>query len=251
MKKILFYLLSATCLGCNGYQYISNPTFIPLHEQKGETKAVVAINNFHIAHSFTKHLGFVASVHLRARMIDMSLDRMQYKESGGGQIIKDKSQNFSLGLNYFRKTGKISFFETQGGIGVGNVYYENYIDCMSDDYRYTLQGQKQMVYLQPTFALKPMKPLEIGLFTKFSGIKYYNLNDTLNNNSSYPEKQEIDHYFYSRKSANFVFAEPGGFLRVGSEKLKFQVMFSFPILLNDQDLYYRPANVYMGLAIKF
>jgi hypothetical protein len=196
MKNKIFCIVLVFSFGCNGYQYVSNPTFIPLHEKKGETKILIGGKSLHAAHSFSDHLGYFASGNFGFRQGN--------NLNGLNDIKKDNSLLLNFGMNYFVHFNPV-YIEIQGAAGGGTENYNHSID-RNITYDYTLTGYKFNSYIQPIIAVKLAENIRFGVFAKFVGLKYFDLKTSLNSNTSNSlDKYPQDEFFAGRNYADLFF----------------------------------------------
>lgn len=229
--------------GCDGYHYVSSPSFVPLNEKKGELHAMATFNAGQIGYSFTNHFSVFGTGY--ERMDDFNSPAWFGSEDDDGSIYtSDKGNEFNLGLSYFYPWENYRFEILSGG-GIGYTDFEYQKDLYENDV-FHMHADRANIFLQPDIGFKPNDIVEIGFFCRLNAYRYYNISASYSSFSyaNNPPRKN-DALFLDRKTMNLYFLEPGILARVGFKFLKIQTLISFTNNLSNYDISIRPANFYL------
>jgi hypothetical protein len=248
MRNIVLFGLALLMVGCKGYQYVPNPQYIPLNEKKGELIAGVSTNSIQLGYSFADHFSWFTSACLRPKAFSNNINNML-----NDQVVTEKSHNIDVGFSFFSKT-KYFNYEILMGAGFGHLDYSNDYknadESGQENYKFEMDNGKYNFFVQPDIGIKVEDHFEIGLFSKFSMVNYYDINTSI-------EKSEIrkidphDEYFIRKENTSFFCTEPGLFVRAGGKHIKFNAVFAMNYFLTDAHINYRPGSFYLSLFLNF
>jgi len=250
----LLYLLTLTVLcSCTGYQYVASPQYVPLNTQKGELKANLSHNHMQAGYSVSNHVSLFSTGYWRSGKLPGILDGLS-KEHDDSDDYSDKAYEITGGASYYTVHNRF-IYEVHVGAGGGKIDYLHSREPAGDYYVMHMKAHRATVFIQPSFAYRFYKDpaknfVELGAFTRLIAYRYHNLQTTTTISPSYPHKIEpFDTYFANRGSRDIYFAEPGFCFRVGGQNLKFNMLTSFPISLQGDNVRFRSGNLYMGFFI--
>jgi hypothetical protein len=247
----IFLLLLIFSFACNnGYQYVATPQYVPLNTKKGELNCNLNFSNCQLGYSITDHISIFSMFRYRNNTGSHWLIDGGYKE--------DKSNELSLGGSYFKsKSFDISCFKAKNflvyeclaGSGIGNVYYLNFKNYWPD-YNFVLNAKKMNLFLQPEIGIKFIDAIEVGIFSRLSGYKYYDIKISAGSGAS-GKLDEEDNYFVNKTYAYLLFFEPGIIFKIGYKNIKLFMIASREINLKEIPINYRPENLQVGLSLNF
>lgn len=235
--------------GCSGYQYISNPNYVPVNTEKGRVVGSVSINQFQVGYAFSNSFSVYTTGFYKNSNGGIFGSTSTGKENSGAYTQKDKHKELDMGITYYKALNKYFSYELVSGVGRGTAWYSNTQDLVND-YMFSFNAQKINLYIQPNFSFRFNNRIDLSLFSRVSSCRYYNITSTLILGDR-PLPVDSDQYFNERSSASMQFLEPGFQFRVGSDNFKLQLIVSRTFMLNGSEVAYRKSNYYLGLALNF
>lgn len=247
MKRII-YGICLLLSGCTGYQYVTAPNYVPVHQEKGELTGIASLNYLQIGYAFSDKFSVYTSGFHRNNDFPIK-STVLYKENSGVFVQFDKQLEFDLGFTFYKTLNEYFSYEIVSGLGSGSVKYSNLQDLLTN-YEFSFSANKLSFFIQPDFSFRLNKYLDFSVFWRVNQTRYYDINKSLTLGSmSEPEK--YDQYFNIRDAATFLFNEPGFQFRGGFEHVKFQFMYSRVFDFYNTGIQYRPDNLYLGISMRF
>lgn len=227
---------------CIPVYYAPNSQNVPLFKERKEANISGAVSygmnsigvDLQVAHAVTDHIGWMCNYnHWGARWNQKNEPGNLLYQSEGAH----KGDIFELGIGYFTmlKNNRM-VFETYGGYGWTSAKNE-YGSAVKSEVR----GNRYFV--QPAIGWH-FKSVTMGVSMRIVGLDYnsFSFSGPHSNKPNDSFKNLIDHPFS-------VFIEPGFVLRVGSEKVKFQLQLTFSLPINNPDMDYDLLSISTGLVI--
>jgi hypothetical protein len=244
MNRFLLLIISFLAFGCNGYQYVSAPNYVPLHTQKGEVKANVSFTYCQLGYSLTDHFSLFTSSYFRKRGTPTFFS----KEGSGDTIKSDKTREFSIGALFYKKQHNL-VYECAIGAGYGSINYNYSLMQGPPYYDFYMTANKINFYIQPEIGYKYDEDFEIAMFSKINLCRYINIDTS--GTSGRKSFYRYHDYFIGASERDFLFLEPGFIIRTGFENLKGFFSTSYNINLYGNPIDYRQLNIYLGISLSF
>lgn len=244
MKSFLYIVILILLLSCKPYQYVAPQHYTPLSDEEGVVTVNIGPNNIQTGYTFSDRFGVFLTANYRS--FDNTFT-----------ILDDDGKENSWIVNpgvYFFKTNNHFSCEVLLGSGIGYINYINKIDYQEQDYIFNLKSNKLNFYIQPNIGYKS-NFIEIGAFTKLNYYNYFNIRTFYQYGTNYHDYfiysiEDKDAYFFERNNASLLFAEPGVFVKIGDENVKFCGEFSYTTNLLNNNTNHRSVNIYFSLYIK-
>lgn len=243
MKKLFIISIAACLASCSGYQYVSSPQYVPLHEKKGEVVVNLSKKNAQVGYAITNNLSvFATGYQHKGKTV-----RFSGKENSGEARRSHECYEVNVGTGYFRTSNRLVYEVLVGG-GFGKMKYTQTRDWWPDDYQFDMSSDRINFYIQPNFGFIDTKYFELGVFTRFNYYRYDNLKTSviMGGNETVDER---DQYFMNRQYRNLFFVEPGVVFRGGTPLVKFQTTLSSTLNIKSQDLKYRYVSLNFSLFV--
>jgi hypothetical protein len=178
MKYNFLVIVALLLSSCQGFQYITTPQYVPLHEKKNELKGVASYNTVQLGYSVSNHMSLFMAGNYRNKSSPRGLISSMGKENGGESNSRDKHYDINIGAGYFTKRKKV-IIETLAGAGAGRMEYGHDLDLMYPDYNFTMTANKYNVFIQPGIGYKVKSILEIAVFSRFNYVQYNKIKTVL------------------------------------------------------------------------
>jgi hypothetical protein len=172
---------------------------------------------FQAGYTPTDHLVVFATAYSKMRNARPST--IGSKESGGQETFLGTSSEINLGAGYFTQRNKVVFEMMVGG-GIGGMDYSHEVDEISD-YAFSTKATKVNTFVQPVIGVKVDDYFEVGLFSRFNAIRYYDIISSVGTEGG--PIHEDDLAFATHRTVNTLFLEPGLFLNAGWRHVKFNI----------------------------
>lgn len=182
--------------------YAPNAVNMPLLQEKGEFKALIANNNLQVATAVTDHIGIMANGFLN----NYTSDDKTFKNNGKGAEI---------GIGYFAHTDKRITYEAYGGAGLYNVRIRE------DNNTKTLDTDAVKYFVQPSVGWVNQY-FEVALSPRLSVLKY-----TKPEIVGYNSQERADNFFDILDQKAHAFIEPTLTVRGGYRFVKLQVQYGY------------------------
>jgi hypothetical protein len=241
--------------GCNAYNYIPSPNYVPVNTEKGKITSNIDYNYFQLGYSFENHFSIYTAGNYNKNNIGI------FKEHNdiyvGYRSKKDQFNQIDIGGSYFGTIGKNYCYEIISGIGKGTINYLNHWQYSHDspsisDYKFSFDSKKVSLFIQPNFTMKIDNYFDLTLFSRLNYNKYYDLNSNLSLGSGYyKDYTKNDEFLHNKKGADLYFLEPGIQTRVGNKNVKFIVLYSRVINIQPRFIDSRKNNLHLGLSLNF
>jgi hypothetical protein len=231
-------------LGCNGYQYVSSPYYVPVNTDSSKLSCSFSFNNYQLGYSFKK-ISLFTTGYYRNNQHGIHLIG---KENGGEYFQSDKHYEFALGATHFNAINKWLSYELVAGTGLGSAEYSNCQDLFSD-YEFDLNSKRLALYIQPNFTLKQDNFFDFSIFSKISYNRYFDIQSDW----KFGDKGTFDThdgYFAHRKYASLYFIEPGFQIRLGFKNLKWLCSYSYCTEITGANIEYRNFTLHFGIFFR-
>ncbi len=244
-----FALLSLILIcSCSGYEYVSNPHYVPLNNQKNDWKISAGKGNCQVGYFITDHITIFSTGYYRNTKGLNNWDDIftsNNEENNGRVHREDEIYNINLGGGYVTKLGP-AIFGILGSAGFGGIDYYHTQDLVND-YKFEQFGNNYNIYIQPVIGLNVKDHFEFGFSPKFIRLTYYNLRSTLEMGDNKDDVSQ-DMYLAGRKRADMYFFEPGLTLRAGGKNIKAEMQFVPAFNFADtKQIRYRDFGVFFGI----
>jgi len=251
-------ILFCSC-SVNHYMYAPSAPQSPMLNSKGEMSLTGLLttglhardtgynNGYDVqgAYAISNHLAITAAFSQRHEK-DKYWHNGWFTPQYNAQLWYERSTT-ELGMGYFTSIDSDDevFFDLYGGYGFGKYRMHEQGDAtgtVADRYHTSSVGK---FFLQPGVHFNVSEMSQISLSLRFSTVNYHAIK------SDYTKDQETTFNMYSLRNTVYTYADPCFALRLWvprSPWIKLETQFSVGIKLTKQILYYRSANLSMGLS---
>jgi hypothetical protein len=255
MRYFLCFLIISIITGCNGYQYVSTPVYVPMNNEKGDLKASISGNNINVGYALSSNISLFSNGYSRNSIKGINSETMLSQENSGISVRSDTSYECNIGMSYFFKKSFLRF-EVLLGTGFGKMRYSNNLDLFPNNYQFHMAASKYDCFVQPYVGYRFRNLFDCGIFSKISYYSYFDIKSSVNigMQGTTIKEDRYDDFFTNKRQVDLYFLEPGIFFRIGTQHVKFQTTLSNVINLNNEDFYYRDINlkfsIFMDINIK-
>ena len=191
--------------------YAPNAVNVPLLQEKGELKAVLANNNLQVATAVTEHVGIMVNGYLNAYTSD-------------DKSLKNNGKGAEIGIGYFGHTAQRITYEAYGGAGLYNVRIRE-----SNNTK-TFDADAVKYFLQPSVGwVNPY--FEVAVSPRLSVVKYNTPEIT-----GYSGAEQASNYFNILDQKAYAFMEPTITLRGGYRFVKLQLQYGHSFKLSKNNI---------------
>jgi len=191
--------------------YAPNAVNNPLLQEKGELKALVAVNNLQAAYAVTDHIGIMANGYYNS----FTSDDKQFHNKGHA---------FEIGAGYFKPMANRLTFEVYGGGGMFRVSMDE--DGGTKDFK----ADAARFFIQPGIGwVHPF--VEVGLSSRLSSIRYASPEIR-----GYTASERNEYHFNTLSSKPHWFLEPALTVRGGYKWIKLQFQYGKAVKLSDNQI---------------
>jgi hypothetical protein len=243
--NLLLFIATSIFFASCAFHYASSPQYIPLNEKKGELKINQEVNSLQIGCSLFDHFSIFTTGWIFS---GSSSSTLFTKENGGGYSKYGQGYEINFGSSYFYKYN-IVIYEILAGFGYGELRYENSRD-LDINYKFKLYTPKLDLFIQPDIGIRPNKNIELGICSRFSYQRFYDIQTTTDfgSNDVYETR---DRYFDNKSNMNLIFWEPAFSLKLGTEKFKVTMLFGKTQNINDKHIIYQRNYFNIGFFLNF
>jgi hypothetical protein len=233
-------------LGCTAHQYTPSPHYLTIHKNKGEVVANLYVMPaaFQAGYSISNHFFVYGSGFYKMRN---SGSPNWGRESNRHQKFRASSSELTFGTGYFIRSNNFHFQLSAGG-GFGKLNYEHTID-LDNDYRFTVNAKRDVLFAEPLVAVVVNDHLEMGLFAKFNSMRFYDLVSELDMGDE-PSVRKDDLPFAAGRPFDVKLSEPGFFLTAGWQNIKFNFHIGGVTETSYTDIRYKPFFFRTGMSIR-
>lgn len=243
--KTLVWFSCFILLGCNGYQYVSSPYYVPVNTDSSKLNCNFSLNNYQLGYSFKNFSLFTTGYHRNNK----NGIHLFGKENSGDYFQSDKHSEFTLGATHYKALNKWFSYELVAGTGLGSVEYSNCQD-FSSDYEFNLDSKKFNLYLQPNFSIKQDDFFDFSIFSKISYNRYFNIQSDW----KFGDKgifEDYDEYFAYKKHTSLYFFEPGFQIRLGWRNVKGLCTYSYCTEITGANIQHRTYTLHLSIFLRF
>lgn len=233
-------------LGCNGYQYVATPYYVPVNIDSSRLNINFSTNNYQLGYAFKNISIFTTGYFRNNRAIFR--ETALTKENGGAHVQTDKHYAFDIGATYYKTMNELLSYELVAGTGFGTVKYENWQDFMSD-YEFNLSAKRYNLYFQPNLSIRESE-FDVSFFSRISYNNYFDIHSHWKLGEK-GDLEDYDEYFSNRKSGSLFFIEPGLQFRFAFENVKLLWSYSYCQRILGQEMRQRYHSVHLGVSLHF
>ena len=215
MKSTFMYagllLISSVVFSSCRTVYAPNAVNVPLLQEKGEFKALIANNNLQLATAVTNHVGIMANGYLNT----YTSDDKSFKNNGKGAEI---------GIGYFAHTDKRITYEAYGGAGLYNVQMREANNTK------TFDADAVKYFVQPSVGWVN-RYFEVAFSPRLSILKY-----SKPEIMGYDSYERVDNFFDILDQKAYAFIEPTFTVRGGYRFVKLQVQLGYSYKISKNNI---------------
>ncbi|WP_375448317.1 hypothetical protein [uncultured Fibrella sp.] len=236
MNKLLSLIRLACvlvlCQSCRTV-YTPNALNVPLLQEQGEIKLLVAPNNYQAAYAVTDKIGIIANGRVATSANSSTIN-------GAADNFDAKNTVFEAGVGYYGRTGRNLTYELYGGGGISQVGFHGTGSSVGKNY--DVSGMK--FFVQPNIGFTS-RGFDIAFSTRLSGLQFstatgnYTATDLKNN--------DLD----GLAKSTHLFLEPAITLRGGYKYVKLQMQLGGSFKLTQAVIPYNGLIANVGLVFDF